>query len=71
MTSVNPHDRKFTKPADDDDMDPVEKHLSKVGCLNLHYAVQECMFDNKDWRKCQEQVHEFRKCIENSKKQNQ
>jgi len=63
----NPHDRKFTKPTTDEELDKVEQHLTKIGCLELHYAVQECMFDHKDWRKCQDQVAEFRKCVEKAK----
>lgn len=64
MASYNPHNRQ--KPVDDDD-DPVEKMLKKTGCLELHYAVQECVADTKDWRKCQSQVQEFRKCVEANK----
>ncbi|XP_013777141.1 cytochrome c oxidase assembly factor 4 homolog, mitochondrial-like [Limulus polyphemus] len=49
---------------DEEEDDPVEKMLKKTGCLELHYAVQECMADHKDWRKCQEQVAKFRACIQ-------
>ncbi|XP_076360327.1 uncharacterized protein LOC143252299 [Tachypleus tridentatus] len=49
---------------DEEEDDHVEKMLKKTGCLELHYAVQECMADHKDWRKCQEQVAKFRACIE-------
>ncbi|XP_033741000.1 cytochrome c oxidase assembly factor 4 homolog, mitochondrial-like [Pecten maximus] len=64
------HDRskRPTKSEEDDDDDPVEKLLKKAGCLDQHYAVQECMFDNKDWTKCQNQVKEFRECVERSQK---
>lgn len=62
MASSNPHNR--IRPAEEDeDDDPVEKMLKKSGCLDLHYAVQECISETKDWRKCQSQVTEFRKCI--------
>ncbi|XP_071478516.1 uncharacterized protein [Diadema antillarum] len=56
-----PHERK-TQPDEDDD-DPVDAMIKKTGCLELHYAVQECMADNRDWRKCQDQVAAFGKCI--------
>ncbi|KAL5008549.1 hypothetical protein ScPMuIL_014130 [Solemya velum] len=65
MSAPMGHDRT-RRPAEDDDDDPVEKMLNKSGCGELHYAVQECMADNKDWRKCQKQVMEFRKCVEES-----
>ena len=68
MTSTNPHDRKVIRPVDDDEMDHIERQLTKIGCLEAHYAVQECMYDAKDWRKCQDQVRDFKNCIENSKK---
>ena len=61
--SADAHNR--STPLDEDD--PVEKMLRKAGCLEKHYAVQECMFDHKDWRKCQDKVYDFKKCIEASK----
>ncbi|CAF0976955.1 unnamed protein product [Brachionus calyciflorus] len=39
--------------------DPVVAKLSKIGCLEHHYKVQDCYFDTKDWRKCTQQVKEF------------
>ncbi|XP_066998454.1 cytochrome c oxidase assembly factor 4 homolog, mitochondrial [Anabrus simplex] len=44
----------------DDDEDPVEKILKNTGCIELHYKVQECIAETQDWRKCQNQVKEFR-----------
>ncbi|XP_056643612.1 cytochrome c oxidase assembly factor 4 homolog, mitochondrial [Diorhabda carinulata] len=44
--------------------DPVEDMLIKTGCINLHYKVQDCYSETKDWRKCQLEVNEFRKCME-------
>ncbi|XP_023024158.1 uncharacterized protein [Leptinotarsa decemlineata] len=43
--------------------DPVEEMLKKTGCIKLHYKVQECIADTKDWRKCQDQVSQFKKCM--------
>ncbi|KAL3874988.1 hypothetical protein ACJMK2_037933 [Sinanodonta woodiana] len=56
-----------TQPNDDED-DPVEKMLKKSGCLELHYAVQECIADKKDWRQCQGEVQKFRQCIQEHEK---
>ncbi|CAG5036799.1 unnamed protein product [Parnassius apollo] len=50
------------------DEDPVESMLKKSGCLELHYKVQECIITTKDWRRCQNEVNDFRNCIEKHKK---
>lgn len=61
----NPHDRtRKPKDDDDDEEDPVEQMISKTGCLEKHYAVQFCMADNQDWRKCQDKVKDFQLCIQ-------
>lgn len=49
--------------------DPIVEKLSKIGCLEQHYKVQDCYFDTKDWRKCTREVKEFQDCIKKSKKQ--
>ncbi|KAG6465750.1 cytochrome c oxidase assembly factor 4 homolog, mitochondrial [Manduca sexta] len=56
------------KVADGDD-DPVESMLKKTGCLELHYKVQECIAETKDWRKCQDVVNSFKDCIEKHKQE--
>lgn len=61
------HDRT-RKPQSGEEEDPVESMIGKTGCLKLHYAVQECMGENQDWRKCQAQVAEFKKCMDESRK---
>lgn len=48
----------------DDDEDPVVSMLYKTGCLKLHYKVQECIAETKDWRQCQDVVAEFKKCMQ-------
>ncbi|XP_076264084.1 uncharacterized protein LOC143198626 isoform X2 [Rhynchophorus ferrugineus] len=44
--------------------DPVEQMLKKTGCMELHFKVQECIAESQDWRKCQNQVSEFKKCMQ-------
>ncbi|XP_072021653.1 uncharacterized protein [Amphiura filiformis] len=51
---------------DDDEVDPVDEMIKRTGCIEKHYAVQDCMAEHRDWRKCQPQVMEFRKCIAKS-----
>lgn len=62
------HNREITKDEDD----PVDEMIRKTGCLDKHYAIQFCMADHKDWRKCQVEVKDFQDCINlynSSKKQ--
>ncbi len=62
MASPSPHDRSRK---DDDEDDPVEQMISRTGCAELHYAVQECMAEHQDWRACQSQVQTFKDCMMN------
>ncbi|XP_026184125.1 cytochrome c oxidase assembly factor 4 homolog, mitochondrial [Mastacembelus armatus] len=55
------HDR--SRRVDEDD--PVEQMISRTGCAELHYAVQECMAEYQDWRACQKQVGTFKDCMMN------
>ncbi|XP_076876538.1 cytochrome c oxidase assembly factor 4 homolog, mitochondrial [Brachyhypopomus gauderio] len=57
--SPSPHDR--SRP--EDESDPVDQMISRTGCAELHYAVQECMMEHQDWRKCQAQVKDFKECM--------
>jgi len=71
--SDDPHNRsrqvkKHDDAADNDEEDPVDKMMEKIGCGEQHYQVQLCMMENKDWRKCQEPVRQFKLCVEESKK---
>lgn len=64
MASPSPHDRSRK----DDEDDPVERMISRTGCADLHYAVQECMAEHQDWRVCQSQVQTFKDCMMNFQK---
>ncbi|VEL38619.1 unnamed protein product [Protopolystoma xenopodis] len=44
---------------DDDDEDDLIKTIRKTGCLERHFAVMECTYEHKDWRRCQKEVREF------------
>ena len=73
----NPEHHKRTKRVNEcelpelneDGTDPVIDKLSKIGCLELHYKVQDCYFDTKDWRKCTKEVKDFQQCIKLSRQQ--
>lgn len=53
-----------------DIQDPVEQMLKKTGCIELHYQVQECIFETQDWRKCQDHLQKFRICMEKYNQRN-
>ncbi|KAM3869622.1 cytochrome c oxidase assembly factor 4 homolog, mitochondrial [Diretmus argenteus] len=59
MASPSPHNR--SRKEDEDD--PVDRMISRTGCAELHYAVQECMVEHQDWRKCQGPVRTFKTCM--------
>ena len=44
--------------------DRVTVMREKAGCLEHHYKVQDCMVQNKDWRRCQEDLKELQSCIQ-------
>ena len=65
----NPHNReKKPSSSEEEDEDPVDRYLNKSGCADLHFKVQECMVDYKDWRKCQDHVKAFKNCIDKTNK---
>ena len=51
----------------DNEEDPIINKLSKIGCLEKHYSVQDCYFEAKDWRKCIKEVKEFQDCVRKAK----
>lgn len=58
---MNPHHHTH-QPEDDDD--PYIKMLERSGCIKQHYKLQDCYFEhNSDWRKCQEEMKEFKECM--------
>ncbi|KAK8785082.1 hypothetical protein V5799_008556 [Amblyomma americanum] len=62
------HDYSKRPSSEDSAVDPVEEMLKKTGCIELHYAVQECMAEHRDWRKCQDEVRNFQSCMERNAK---
>nr|XP_061787199.1 cytochrome c oxidase assembly factor 4 homolog, mitochondrial-like [Nerophis lumbriciformis] len=58
---ASPHDRSGR--GEDGEDDPVDRMISRTGCAELHYAVQECMAERQDWRACQDHVRAFKACM--------
>ena len=65
---ATPTHSRVIKSDDDDELDPIEQMMKRTGCLELHYKVQECIAETKDWRKCQKEVNDFKKCYDESRK---
>ncbi|XP_051881684.1 cytochrome c oxidase assembly factor 4 homolog, mitochondrial [Pristis pectinata] len=49
---------------EEEEEDPVDRMISQTGCTRFHHAVQDCMAEHQDWRRCQEAVREFKRCME-------
>ncbi|KAK2870972.1 hypothetical protein Q8A67_023499 [Cirrhinus molitorella] len=58
MTSTSPSPHNRSRSEDEDD--PVDGMISRTGCAQLHYALQDCMAEQQDWRKCQTEVQKFK-----------
>ncbi|XP_062983373.1 cytochrome c oxidase assembly factor 4 homolog, mitochondrial [Elgaria multicarinata webbii] len=71
MSSANPsgHNWGRKSKAAEEEEDPFDQMIARTGCANLHYAVQECMGEHQDWRRCQQQVQSFKDCMREYQKQ--
>jgi cytochrome c oxidase assembly factor 4 len=45
--------------------------LTRIGCIEEHYKVQDCYYESRDWRKCKNEVEAFRNCLQTKKQQNE
>ncbi|XP_053167217.1 cytochrome c oxidase assembly factor 4 homolog, mitochondrial [Hemicordylus capensis] len=70
MSSANSSGHNWSqKSKTEEEEDPLDQMISRTGCAAFHYAVQECMAEHQDWRKCQEQVQSFKDCMREHQKQ--
>lgn len=47
----------------------IEAIIEDTGCKEAYEKLEVCMGENeRDWRKCQTEVHSFKKCWEDKKK---
>jgi len=45
----------------------IEAKIGKTGCASFYEKVETCMGSSeRDWRKCQTELMEFRKCMQSS-----
>ncbi|XP_006007128.1 cytochrome c oxidase assembly factor 4 homolog, mitochondrial [Latimeria chalumnae] len=71
MTYQGPRPHNWGRKAkeEEEEEDPLDQMISRTGCAAFHYAVQECMAQQQDWRRCQEQVQAFKTCMMGQQKQ--
>ena len=43
--------------------DVYERLVEKAPCAQFHFKLQECYSEHGDWRRCQGEMEEFRKCM--------
>jgi cytochrome c oxidase assembly factor 4 len=61
MTLPSEHEKRISSLSEDD-IDEWEGRILKGGCAREHYKLQDCYMDNKDWRKCKDEVR-FLLCL--------
>ncbi|XP_066450244.1 cytochrome c oxidase assembly factor 4 homolog, mitochondrial [Eleutherodactylus coqui] len=64
MSAPAPQPHNRSRKQDEEEEDPVDQMISRTGCTAFHYAVQECMVEHQDWRRCQDQVRDFKNCMQ-------
>ncbi|PYH47640.1 uncharacterized protein BP01DRAFT_390157 [Aspergillus saccharolyticus JOP 1030-1] len=47
---------------DDDEPDEWEKRISRTGCADEQMTLNDCVYQKKDWRSCQQEMEAFREC---------
>ena len=52
------------EPDDKEEKDPLDEMLDRTGCKDIHHALQDCMYEHRDWRRCQPLVGELRQCMQ-------
>ncbi|XP_032637024.1 cytochrome c oxidase assembly factor 4 homolog, mitochondrial [Chelonoidis abingdonii] len=68
MSGPSPQGHNWSQKSEDEE-DPLDQMILRTGCATFHYAVQECMAEHQDWRKCQQQVQAFKDCMKEHQKQ--
>nr|XP_023997346.1 cytochrome c oxidase assembly factor 4 homolog, mitochondrial-like [Salvelinus alpinus] len=60
-----PPQKRSCRPSPSEDQDeevPVDQMISRTGCMEQHYAVQEGRANHQDWMKFPSQVQTFKDC---------
>ena len=60
MTSHKEKQESLTE----EEKDVYECALEKSGCSKFHFALQDCYYEHKDWRKCKKEMADLKKCTD-------
>jgi len=63
MASNSYHNYERPVKLSDEEEDPLDTMLNRTGCKELHFSLQDCMAEHRDWRQCQHLVKQFRDCM--------
>ncbi|XP_047903978.2 cytochrome c oxidase assembly factor 4 homolog, mitochondrial [Anser cygnoides] len=56
-------EKKEEEEEEEEGEDPVDAMIARTGCTAQHWALQECMAEQRDWRRCQPHVQALRHCM--------
>lgn len=62
------HKDRLQNETEEEEEDFFNTVIDKSGCAEFHYALQDCYFEQGDWRKCTKEMEEFRKCMNKQSK---
>ena len=43
--------------------------IQRSGCGREHHALQDCYWERGDWRKCTNEMTQFRQCMDRQRKE--
>ena len=53
---------------EEDEEDFFNVAIQRSGCASEHYALQDCFSERGDWRKCGEEMTQFKTCMNKQSK---
>ena len=66
---VGTHKVHGRREVDKEEEDPYNTRIERSGCASYHYQLLDCYRDRgEDWRKCQEELKQFKECMINQQK---
>ena len=57
------HHKQRLEEQSEEEKDVYETLIENSGCSKFHFALQDCYFEHNDWRKCQKEMTEFKRCM--------
>ena len=66
---VGTHKVHGRREEDKEEEDPYNTRIERSGCASYHYQLLDCYRDRgEDWRKCQEELKQFKECMINQQR---